>query len=92
MNGGISDYALEQKLKGEKSGRRRKPQKEDRGNIPADLQSSCVDEKIRELLTLSLDTELVTQHLLQWNQEQPSPMAIGQLKKRLFLASSTSKS
>ncbi len=88
MSGGISDYALERALREAKPARRRKSGKGDRGNVSSELQNARVDEKIRELLALGLDFELVTQHLLQWNQEQASPMAVGMLKKRLFFSSS----
>ncbi len=85
---GMSDYALEKmlELRG-KTTRKRKTKNEERGNVPSAVQSANVDEEIQRLLALGWDSELVTQHLLDWNRGQPSPMAVGKLKKRLYLAS-----
>lgn len=85
----MSDYALEKMLESRgKTARRRNTKREERGNVPSALQSVNADEEIRRLLALGWDVELVTQHLLDWNRGQPSPIAEGELKKRLFLASS----
>ena len=86
---GMSDYALEKmlELRG-KTTRQRKSKREEKGNVPSTLQSANVDEEIRRLLALGLDAELAIQNLLDWNRGQPSPIAEGELKKRLFLASS----
>jgi len=83
--GSISDYALERAIAAteqRRQGRRRRANVEP-GNVPTAVRDAQVREKIRELFESGLDRESLTEALLVWNANQPSPMSVGEIKKRL---------
>lgn len=83
--GGMSDYALEVQM--EQANRRpRRDQDKEKKNVPMAVRDTLVEEKIAECIKQGINPDEAESLTLEWNAEQASPMKIGLVKQRVFLA------
>jgi hypothetical protein len=66
-------------------GRQRKENKEP-GNVPTALRDQHVDAQIADCIKTGLDEADAVLRVVGWNAIQPSPMKVGLLKKKIYLA------
>lgn len=83
--GGMSDYALEVQM--EQANRRpRRKQDKEKKSVPTTVRDALVDEKIAKCIKQGINQDETERLTLEWNAEQASPMKVGLVKQRVFLA------
>lgn len=81
--GRMGDWAMEVAQQ-RASKRKRRRNGEPRENVPAAVRDQRVDEEITACLKHGMTQEDASTRMLQWNADQPSPMKIGLLKRRIY--------
>ena len=77
-------YAIQRQEELSKRGRGKKNQEP--GNVPTVLRDQYVDAKIAECVIQGLDEVAANALVVTWNSIQPSPMKVGHIKKRIYIA------
>lgn len=76
---------LEEVLEREGQRRRQKPNK-DKNNVPTAARDVAVDAQIAECIKQGVDQAEAERLTLEWNAKQASPMKVGLVKQRVYLA------
>ncbi len=80
----MGEYAIERQR--ELANRRPRKKASVPGNVPTAIRDQQIDAKIAECITQGIDEPTATSLVVQWNSMRASPMKVGLLKKRVYLA------